>query len=150
MPAPARVAAPAHFPAISVVPTNQAPPVLTSSTGIPLLPRISSKNDRQVLPHLPFEFATAATQSEIPPAGNTSPVGTASPAPVRAIPHSSRKLPAHPLGKHPNSPTAALPRSAEIAAVLPACSAAIHPPHLEIMFPPAPREFFPTSIARRR
>src|SRR5882757_2417293 len=150
MPAPARVAALAHFPAISVVPTNQAPPVLTSSTGIPLRRRISSRNDRQVPPHLPFEFATAATQSEIPPAGNTSPAGTAPPAPVRATPHSSRKLPAHPLGKHPSSPTAALRRSAEIAAVLPACSAATHPPHPEIMFHPVPHESFPISIARRR
>src|SRR5256885_6896686 len=121
MPALARVAAPAHFPATSVAPTNQAPPALTSSTGIPLRRRISSRNDRQAPPHLPFEFATAAIQSEIPPAGNTSPAGTASPAPVRAIPHSSRKLLAHPLGKHPNSPAVALPRSAEIAAVLPAC-----------------------------
>src|SRR5216684_1595166 len=150
MPAPARVAALVHFPAISVAPTNQAPPVLTSSTGIPLRRRISSRNDRQVPPHLPLDFATAATQSEILPAGNTSPVGTASPAPVRATPHSSRKLPAHPLGKHPNSPTAALPRFAEIGAVSPACSAAAHPPHPEITFRPAPRESFPISIAQRR
>src|SRR5256885_4418457 len=148
--APARVVALAHFPAISVAPTNQAPPVSTSSTGTLLLPIISSRNDRQVPPRLPFEFATAATQSEILPAGNTSPAGTALPAPVRATPHSSRRLPAHPLGKHPNSPTAALRRSAEIAAVSPACSAATHPPHPEIMFPPAPHESFPTSIARRR
>src|SRR6266436_5534236 len=150
MPAPARVAALAHFPAISVVPTNPAPPVLTSSTGIPLLPRISSKNDRQVPPHLLFEFATAATQSEILPAGNTSPAGTVLPALVRATPHSSRKLPAHPLGKHPNSPTAALRRSAEIATASPACSAAARPPHPEIMFRPAPHESFPISIAPRR
>src|SRR5256885_16681288 len=150
MPAPTRVAALAHFPAISVAPTNQAPPVSTSSTGPLLLPIIPSKNDRQVPPRPPFEFATAATQSEIPPAGNTSPAGTALPAPVRVTPHSSRRLPAHPLGKHPNSPTAVLRHSAEIAAVSPACSAATHPPHPETTFRPAPRESFPISIARRR